>query len=124
MTTNRSAIRRALYAEQAQQRQELAERQADERTAQGIELYPLATWHAFSPDQLVDVLSGVCRMDPRSSQAVIEHLSTAVTSYEFSTERRDPLSRALIGGALWRIERDGVSAYVLHLLQSEPEGTA
>jgi hypothetical protein len=96
-----------------------------ERAAQGLELYPLATWHAFAPDQLADVIAGVTRMDPGPATRIVQHLNTAVTSYEFSTERRDPFEFGrLIGGALWRIERDGVSAYVLHLLQSEPEGTA
>jgi hypothetical protein len=104
---------------------ELAERQAAEREAQGLELYPLATWHAFAPDQLADVITGVTRSDPAFGQAIAARLVRLPggARHEFGTERRD-LSGALIGGALWRAERDGVSAYVLHLLQAEPCGVA
>jgi hypothetical protein len=124
MTTNRD-IRRALYAEQAQRRQELTERQAAEREAQGLELYPLATWHAFAPDQLAEVIAGVTRCDAERSAALVARLITGTGPHEFGTERRDPFEFGrLIGGALWRIERDGVSAYVLHMLQSEPCGVA
>lgn len=123
--TNRSAIRRALYAGQAQQRQELIERQAAEREAQGLELYPLATWHAFAPDQLADVITGVTRSDPAFGLAIAQRLVRLPggARHEFGTERRDP-SGVLIGGALWRAERTGVSDWALHLLQSEPRGVA
>lgn len=109
---------------------ELAERQAAGRAEQGIELYPLATWHAFSPDQLADVITGVTRSDPAFGLAIAARLTALARTgqcevHEFGTERRDPFEFGrLIGGALWRAERDGVSGWQLHLLQSEPCGVA
>lgn len=116
---------RAGHASPAQMLKLIAEvrrRRAAERAAQGLELYPLATWHAFAPDQLVDLITGVTRCDPVRLREIMNE-TVHRGSYEFGTERRD-LSGALIGGALWRAERDGVSSFKLHLLQSEPRGVA
>lgn len=86
---------------------------------------PIATWHAFSPDQLADVITGVTRSDPEFGLGIVRRMVKGETPFEFGTERRDPFEFGrLIGGALWRAERDGVSDWRLHLLQSEPQGVA
>jgi hypothetical protein len=123
--TTRDSIRAALYAEQAQQRQELAARQAAEREAEGLDQTPIATWNAFSPDQLADIITGVTRCEGALAAEVVRRVTEGRT-HEFGTQRRDPFGGQLIGGARWLAERDA-SAFVgwrLHLLETEPEGAA
>jgi hypothetical protein len=104
------------------ERAELARRHEAERTAAGLDVTPIATWNAFAPDQLADVITGVTRCEGALAAEIVRRLSRGGTE-EFSTERRDT-SGILIGGARWRIEREDVCAWKLHLLESEPEGTA
>jgi hypothetical protein len=86
---------------------------------------PIATWNAFSPDQLADVITGVTRSDPEFGLGIARRMVKGETPFEFGTERRDPFEFGrLIGAARWRAERTGVSGYQLHLLAAEPGGVA
>ena len=130
-------IKTELAERQAAERADLAERQAIEREAEGLgPVPPIATWNAFSPRELAEVVAGVTRVDIHHAHAIISG-SLVVSgpdgaSYEFGTERRDPFtgptaaghSGALIGGARWRIERVSIADWKLHLLQAEPCGAA
>lgn len=91
----------------------------------GEPLYPIATWNAFSPDQLADVITGVTRCEGALAAEIVRRLGRGSTE-EFSTERRDPFSGQLIGGSRWLAEYDpGIYAsWRLHLLLTEPEGVA
>jgi hypothetical protein len=86
------------------------------------ETAPLATWHAFSPDQMADLIAGVTRS--RTVAAEVMPYLAGDAYREFWTERRD-LAGQLIGGARWRAEYHRSSlSWSLHLLESEPEGVA
>jgi len=121
--------RMAMHARHDAERAALTERQEAERAGEDIDLTPIATWNAFSPDQLAGVIAGVCRMDAGPARHMVDALAERARTgqrevYEFTTERRDAAG-ALIGGARWRIERHRSSlTWQLHLLASEPEGVA
>jgi hypothetical protein len=87
---------------------------------------PIATWNAFSPDQLADVIAGVARMDLAPAQRIVARLTADAMVHEFTAQRRDPIGGQLIGGARWLAERDAslFAGWRLHLMESEPEGVA
>jgi len=117
--------RMAMHERHDRERADLAERQAAERAGEGLDATPIATWNAFSPDQLADVITGVTRSEPEFGLGIVRRMAKGETPFEFSTERRDPFSRALIGGARWRAEYHRSSlTWQLHLLLAEPEGVA
>jgi hypothetical protein len=107
------------------ERAALTERQAAERAGEGIDPTPIASWNAFAPDQLADVITGVTRCEGALAAEIVRRLSRGGTE-EFSTERRDPFGGQLIGGARWLAEHDAgiYASWRLHLLLSEPEGVA
>lgn len=113
-----------LASRQRRERAELTARQAAEREAAGLDATPIATWNAFAPDQLIDVITGVTRCEAELANRVVRCVNEGRT-YIFSTERRDPFSGSLIGGARWRAEYHKSSlTWQLHLLLAEPEGVA
>jgi hypothetical protein len=83
---------------------------------------PVAIWHAFAPDQLAEVITGVTRTDEHTVRMVMAAVRRD-GSHTFSLQRRD-LAGQFIGGARWRAERAGVTDWQLHLLIAEPEGVA
>jgi hypothetical protein len=107
------------------ERAELARRHEAERTAAGLDVTPIATWNAFAPDQLADVITGVTRCEGALAAEIVRRLSRGGTE-KFSTERRDPFGGQLIGGARWLAEHDAgiYASWRLHLLLTEPEGVA
>jgi len=115
----------AMHERHDRERADLAERQAAERAGEGLDATPLATWNAFSPDQLADVIVGVTRCGAAQAKKIVHELGGGGT-YTFSMERRDPFSGQLIGGSRWLAEHDpGIYAkWRLHLLLTEPEGVA
>jgi len=119
------STREELRAQRERERAELIERQAAERADAGLDPTPIATWNAFSPDQLADVIVGVTRCGAAQAKKIVHELGGGGT-YTFSMERRDPFSGQLIGGSRWLAEHDpGIYAkWRLHLLLSEPEGVA
>jgi hypothetical protein len=117
--------RMAMHERHDAERAALTERQSAERADEGIDLTPVATWNAFAPDQLAEVIAGVTRCEGALAVEAVRRVAKGGT-YEFSTERRDPFGGQLIGGARWLAEHDpGIYAtWRLHLLLAEPAGVA
>ena len=121
MTTDQ--LRAELAERQTAERAELRDQHQADRAALGLgPIPPLATWNAFSPHELIQVITGVTRMDPAAAEAIVRGILDG-PAREFDTERRD-IGGTLVGGARWQIERAGISSWKLHLLLAEACGAA